>query len=617
VIRLDGLDGPPPRVTLRRVLAALGLGWRASPRILSTLIVLTLVDGLAPVAAAWATKLLLDELTRGREASGAAVAACAAALVAAGLIGSVVSAASMYLSAVLRRRVRVMAQARLLERINAYPGLAPFENPASLDRIRLAEHAADAAPEDVFGAAVHLGQSAVTVAGFAGTLLVLFPPMVILVVAAAVPAAWLQLRLARLRADTLTGISVVQRRQIFYRQLATDARAAKEIRLFGLGSFLSGRLLRDLHAANAAENAMDRASARLEGLLGLLAGVLTLAGVATAAWLGFQGRITAGDVVVFLAAIAATHTTVTGATEHAARAYQSLLLFGHYQDITAEPASPAAGMEAPELKEGIEFRDVWFRYADDLPWVLRGVSFTLPAGHCVGMAGVNGAGKSTIVKLLCRMYEPQRGTIRWDGIDLRDLDPATLRRRMSAVFQDFMAYDFTAADNIGVGRLEALGDRDRIRAAAALAEVDRTIADLPKGYDTMLSRIFPDDEDGRTIMLSGGQWQRIAVARAFLRDDIDLLILDEPSSGLDAHAEYVLQQRLAGLRRGRSSLLVTHRLNSMRDADLILVLDEGRVVESGTHEELIARGDRYAGLFRMQSKGYELAGASPPPPPGA
>lgn len=602
--------------------AALGLGWQASARIMSALIALTFLDGLAPVAAAWATKLLLDELARGRDASGAAVATWAAVLVAAGLVGSLVAAATAYLAAVLRRRVRVMAQARLLDRINAYPGLEPFEHPATLDRIRLAEQAADAAPEDVFAATIHLGQSSITMTGFAATLLVLYPPMVVMVFVAAVPAAWLQLRLAKLRADTLTGISVVQRRQIFYRQLATDARAAKEIRLFGLGSFLTGRLLRDLHTANAAENAMDRAAARLEATLGLLAGALTLAGVASAAWLGFHGRLGAGDIVVFLAAIAATHTTVTGATEHAARAYQSLLLFGHYQDITAGGTPSTSGTEAPKLKQGIEFRDVWFRYADDLPWVLKGVSFTLPAGGCVGMAGVNGAGKSTIVKLLCRMYEPQRGTIRWDGIDLSDLDPATLRRRMSAVFQDFMAYDFTAADNIGIGRLESLGDRDRIRAAATLAEVDGTIENLPKGYDTMLSRIFPDDEDGRTITLSGGQWQRIAVARAFLRDDIDLLILDEASSGLDAEAEYVLQQRLSSLRRGRSSLLVTHRLNSMRAADLIVVIDGGRVVESGTHDELIARGERYARLFQMQSEGYQVSkaagvGASRRPPAAA
>jgi ATP-binding cassette subfamily B protein len=320
---------------------------------------------------------------------------------------------------------------------------------------------------------------------------------------------------------------------------------------------------------------------------------------------------------VFLASVAPVTVLCMAATDHAARAYQSLLLFGHYQEITVGEAPAAGGAAAPALAKGIEFREVWFRYADDLPWVLNGVSFTLPAGGCVGMVGANGAGKSTIVKLLCRMYEPQRGEIRWDGVELRDIEPASLRRRISAVFQDFMAYDFTAADNIGIGRLESLGDRDRIRAAAVLAEVDETIEGLPKGYDTLLSRIFPDDEDGRTITLSGGQWQRIAVARAFLRDDIDLLILDEASSGLDAQAEYVLQQRLARLRRGRSSLLVTHRLNSMRAADLILVIDGGRVVESGTHDGLIARGDRYARLFRMQSEGYQMSGASPRPLEGA
>jgi ATP-binding cassette subfamily B protein len=197
------LGGDQPKVTARRVFAALGLGWRASPRIMSALVVLTFVEGLAPVAAAWSTKLLLDELVRGRAASGGAVAAYAGVLVAAGLTAGVAQATTMYLSAVLRRRVRVVAQARLLERLNAYPGLAPFEDPVTLDRIRLAEQAADSAPEDVFGAAIHIGQSAITVAGFAITLLVLFPPMVIPVAAAAVPAAWLQLRLARLRADTL------------------------------------------------------------------------------------------------------------------------------------------------------------------------------------------------------------------------------------------------------------------------------------------------------------------------------------------------------------------------------------------------------------------------------
>jgi ATP-binding cassette subfamily B protein len=362
---------------------------------------------------------------------------------------------------------------------------------------------------------------------------------------------------------------------------------------------------RDLATSNAAEDAVDRRSARVEAMLGLLAAAVGAAGVAVAAVLGVRGALSPGDVVVFLAAIAALHSVITGATEQAARAYESLILFGYFQDIDEETTATVPGAAVAALAHGIEFHDVWFRYSDELPWVLKGVSLRLPAHQSIGLVGVNGAGKSTIVKLLCRLYEPQRGRITWDGIDLSGLEPISLRRRMSAVFQDFMAYDLTAAENIGLGRPESLHDLTRIRAAAELAGVDHTLAALPRGYDTMLSRIFPDDEDGRTQTLSGGQWQRIALARAFLRDDCDVLILDEPSSGLDAQAESLLHQRLAALRPGRVSLLISHRLNSMRDADRILVIDDGRIVEAGRHDDLMLADGRYATLFHLQSEGYQ------------
>ena len=596
-----------PRVTAGRTWRVLRLNWETSPGTLVLVVALAVLDGAAPVTAAWATKVLIDQIGRGRSASVSTVVICGVLLALAGIVASTIQAIGVYVNGRLRRRVRAVVQVRLLDRINAYPGLGPFEDPDRLDRIRLAEHAGDSAPEDILNASIYLLRASVTATGFVATLFLIWPPMLLVVLAAAIPAARLQLRLGRLRADTLRGVSVLQRRQIFYRALATDVRAAKEIRVFGLAPFLSGRMRRDLGASNRAEDAIDRTAARVEGLLGLMAAGVTVAGVAAAAVLGVRGTLSAGDVVVFLAAIASLHAMVTGATEQAARAYESLILFGYFQDIDEEAAPEASGAAVAALAQGIEFHDVWFRYADELPWVLKGISFRLPAYTSMGLVGVNGAGKSTIVKLVCRLYAPQRGRITWDGADIAGVDPASLRRRVSAVFQDFMAYDLTAAENIGVGRFEAMADRPRIRAAADLAGVDETLAALPRGYDTMLSRIFPDDEDGRTLTLSGGQWQRIALARAFLRDDADVLILDEPSSGLDAQAEALLHQRLAALRPGRLSLLVSHRLNSMRDADRILVIDGGRIVESGRHDELIAADGRYASLFRLQSEGYQPA----------
>jgi ATP-binding cassette, subfamily B, bacterial len=208
--------------------------------------------------------------------------------------------------------------------------------------------------------------------------------------------------------------------------------------------------------------------------------------------------------------------------------------------LEAEPdlPMPAHPKPVPRLRRGIEVRGVWFRYAADQEWVLRGVDLVIPHGMAVALVGLNGAGKSTLIKLLCRFYDPQRGAILWDGIDLRDLSITGLRHRIGALFQDCMAYELTAAENIGLGDLEVLTDAERISAAAARAGIDGTIRALPRGYQTMLSKSFAvdivDNREGASgVLLSGGQWQPLALARTFLRDKRDLLILDEPSSGLD------------------------------------------------------------------------------------
>jgi ATP-binding cassette, subfamily B, bacterial len=214
-----------------------------------------------------------------------------------------------------------------------------------------------------------------------------------------------------------------------------------------------------------------------------------------------------------------------------------------------------------------------------------------------------------LVKLLCRLYDPVRGAILWDGTDIRDMAPGELRARIGTVFQDYMCYDLTAAENIGIGDLARLGDAACIRDAAVRAGVHDKLATLPRGYDTLLSRVFFDNKDKDNpqtgVILSGGQWQRLAVARGLMRADRDLLILDEPSSGMDAAAEHALHQRMADIRVGRASLLISHRLGSIRDADMIYVLRAGRVAERGTHQELMAAEGEYHRLFTLQASGYQ------------
>jgi len=241
--------------------------------------------------------------------------------------------------------------------------------------------------------------------------------------------------------------------------------------------------------------------------------------------------------------------------------------------------------------------------------VLRGVNLTIPHGHALALVGLNGAGKSTMVKLLCRFYDPDRGAILWDGVDLRDVPVDDLRAKIGAVFQDYMCYDLSAAENIGLGDVSVMEDRERVVAAARRAGAHDIVAGLPRGYDTFLSRMFFDEadrEDPETgVLLSGGQWQRLALARAFLRDRRDLMILDEPSSGLDAEAEHEVHSSLRRHRDGATSVLISHRLGAVRDASAIAVLAEGRVAELGSHDELIASGGEYARLFRLQASGYD------------
>jgi ATP-binding cassette subfamily B protein len=266
------------------------------------------------------------------------------------------------------------------------------------------------------------------------------------------------------------------------------------------------------------------------------------------------------------------------------------------------------------LRYGIELEDVWFRYGPDEPWVLRGLSCFIPHGEAVAIVGKNGGGKSTLVKLLCRFYDPDRGSIRWDGVDLRDLDLDALRDRISVVFQDYMTYELSAAENIAVGDLGLADQPDALVAAAEQADIGATLAALPRGYQTLLTRNYfdlSDEQDPHTgVLLSGGQWQRVALARAFLRGGRDLMILDEPSSGLDPEAERMIHTTLAATRAGRASVLISHRLNAVRDAGHILVLSDGVIREQGDHDTLMARRGLYARLFTMQAQGYSAVPAT-------
>ena len=597
------------RAALRHLPAALGMVWRPSRWSVLAYLLVTTAGVAAPVAAAWLTKLILDRVTR-PPVTASAVLGLALGLAATAASTAVLPQFGRYLQARLDRRAGLLAQDRLYAAVGRLQGLRNFEDPRFLDRLRMAQQAENA-PALVFDSTLGLLSSAAIAVSFVISLAALSPMMTVALLGSAVPALGAQLWLARRQASAYWEISPRQRREMFYATLLTDVQAAKEIRLFGAGGFLRSRMRAERLAAHSVEDRLDRRTLAVHGGLALTAAAVAGAGLLWAVRAAAEGRLSAGDVTMFIASVGGVQATLGRGISDAARVQQSLLLFAHHAAVRRHPpdlpsATPARAV--PPLRRGIELRDVWFRYGPTHPWALRGVDLVIPSGGSVALVGRNGSGKSTLVKLLCRFYDPTRGAVLWDGVDIREFSVEELRARLSVVFQDYMNYDLSAAENIALA--DVVGERElrRVEEAAHSAGIHPVISGLSHGYSTQLTRIFTGESGPDAgVVLSGGQWQRVALARALAKGGPDLLILDEPSSGLDPEAEQQIHTRLGRHREGRTSLLISHRLSAVRDADRIVVLADGAVAETGHHDSLLATGGVYAGLFTLQARGYREA----------
>jgi ATP-binding cassette, subfamily B, bacterial len=595
---------------VRRTFAIL---WQTNRALTVGVGVLAVAGGVLPAALAWVGKLIVDAVVAAARAGGPHAAAPVVRLVLLELALMVASTLLARLSGLVRELLRAQLGNRInidiLEKALTLE-LRHFEDAAFYDKMQRARREASSRPLSMVLGLLGIAQSAISLGSYALLLARLSPGSVVVLVLASIPAFISEARLSSESFRLYSWRAPEARRLNYLEWLLTRDNHVKEVKLFGLGPLVLGRY-RSLFDKFYRE---DKALALKRFAYGLLLTLLSLgafyACYAWAAGRAAQAAISLGDLTLYVMVFRQGQGAFQGLLGALGGLYEDALfmsnLFAYFDLETAPASAPFSNgqnsqpVAEPPRPQTIEFRDVSFRYPGqkDDAWALRHINLSIAPGEVIALCGDNGAGKSTLIHLLMRLYEPTEGAIFYGGVNLREIDPAVLRRRIGAVFQDYVRYQFTAAENIGLGWVPALEDRPRIEGAARAGGADAVVETLPQQLDTMLGGYFEAGHE-----LSVGQWQKVATARAFMRD-AEVLILDEPTASLDAEAEHEMWKRFAALAQGRTAILISHRMATVRLAGRIIVLRNGQIEEMGTHAELVARNGRYAHLFRLQAAGY-------------
>ncbi|WP_327106334.1 ABC transporter ATP-binding protein [Nonomuraea glycinis] len=578
---------------------AMGMAWRASPRDTVATIVLNLLGGLFTAFGLLATTGVLNALfSEGPTPDRVIAALPSLALVAtAAALRTVVQAGAGWAQSRLDPQISRQAEERLYD-LTSRVELAAFDDPAFHDALERARSRGVATVDSVVGTAINVVTAAVGIAAVAGVLGVLHPILLPLLLLAVLPDAWAAVRSARMRYTTMFSLVPAIRRKWIIAQLLADRDPAAEVRSFTMRHFL----LRMYDAAAKAEQdvmlrlARRQTIAKLVGeALGGVGSALVYVALGVLLALAAIPLAVAGTAVL---AIRSGQTSLANLMYATNRLYEDGLYFTDFLEFCADAERRLPDRQraaAPDGFERISAKDVAFTYPGSDAPALRGVSVEIKQGEVIAFVGENGSGKTTLAKILSGLYEPDTGSVLWDDTDLREVNPEELRGRTAVIAQDHTRWPLTALYNITMGTGKG---EESLHAAAAVAGADEVIAGLPHGYRTLLDRRFKDGHE-----LSGGQWQRIAVARGFHRD-ARLLICDEPTAALDARAEHALFERIRGHADGRTVLLITHRLASVRYADRIYVLDHGEVTEQGDHATLMALNGLYAELYTLQASAY-------------
>jgi ATP-binding cassette subfamily B protein len=592
---LHTLKMPPKmgRLTSTNLFRALSLIWKSGPGWAVANSALVLLQGLLPPLTLYLMKLVIDAVTMPRMAAEH-TEIFGQVLILIGLLGGVALASTVCnsLAALVGDAHAQRVTDHIHDRLHAKSiaiDLAYYENSQYYDTLHRAQHEAAFRPMGLLHSLLQIGQSSISLLALAG-LLYLFHCFVRFKYAVKL-YAWERQQ------------TPAERQAWYLSWLLTRDVYAKEVRLLHLGPLFMDRfrrlraLLRREKLSISSKQCIAEVLAH-STTLGVVFGLYGFIAYRTA-----QGSMTVGDFVLYYQAMQRGQEFLRQILHGLAGLYEDNLFLSNlfeFLDLPCKVVQPVPSQPVPRpIRTGIVFDHVSFYYPTSTRMVLDDVTLTIRPGAHVAFVGENGAGKTSIIKLLCRLYDPTGGSIRVDGIDLRQLDTTALRREISVIFQDYAHYHLTARDNIWLGNVDFPPDQERIEAAARHAGADAVIARLPRGYETMLGNWFETGEE-----LSIGEWQKIALARAFLRQ-AQIIVFDEPTSAMDAKAEYHLFQKLHQLTAGRTVILISHRLSTVKMADCIYVLEHGRIVESGTHDELHGYGGTYTRLFETQAQYYK------------